>query len=74
MTIEERWPSPHCGNRRRVRWGQNEYFCFNCNWQTPFTEGELARLKVYRAAVNAGVYSDEIAARSAGMGHPAHPC
>jgi hypothetical protein len=69
MKIEERWPCPRCGNRRRMLWGVRTYFCFNCPYQTDspdvnvkFSGAELARLTMYRAAVRAGIYSDEVPA------------
>ena len=69
MKIEERWPCPRCGHRRRVLWGARTYVCFNSRFQTGspdgqprVADGELARLRLYRAAVAAGVYSDQVAA------------
>jgi hypothetical protein len=66
MQIEERWPCPRCGNRRRMLWRQRTYYCFNCRFETAstdwephrFTDAELARLTLYRSAVLAGLYSD----------------
>jgi hypothetical protein len=67
MKIEERWPCPRCGYQRRMLWGARTYVCFNCRFQTDspdghvqFSDAELARLTMYRAAVHAGVYSDEV--------------
>lgn len=66
--IEERRPCARCRNRRTVRFGATS-FCFNCRahrdaWTDegyPFTDTELARLHVYRAAVRAGFYTDRLA-------------
>ena len=71
ITILEQ-PCPHCANRRIVRLGRSsELFCFNCRrrWDSsefevnnsyghPFTEAELARLRIYRAAIRGGFYND----------------
>ena len=69
FVIEES-PCPHCKNPRTVRCGTIG-FCFNCRgqWRTDsgaataepryaFTNAELNRLEVYRAAVRAGFYSE----------------
>ena len=33
MLIEDRWPCPHCGNRRTVRVTARRYLCFHCRQQ-----------------------------------------
>ena len=73
--IEERWPCPACGNRRTIQCGRQTNYCFNCGslngirvrrrsgWQarpTPWTDAEIARLTIYRAAVRAGLYTDAV--------------
>ncbi|MBV9171411.1 MAG: hypothetical protein JOZ81_15140 [Chloroflexi bacterium] len=76
MQVEERWPCPGCGNRRTLKWARGRYHCFNCKHQwdqrerqpklvditTLFSPAELERLCVYRRAVQAGFYSDELVA------------
>ena len=56
---------PRCRIRRTVRVGMSDQaLCFNCRhrWDTrlatPFSRAELARLSVYRRAVQVGFYSD----------------
>jgi hypothetical protein len=65
MRIEERLPL--CDNRRRMLWDERTYLCFKCRFRTDspggyvkFSDFELARLTMYRAAVRAGLYSDEV--------------
>jgi hypothetical protein len=58
MTIQHQ-SCPHCGIRRTVSlFGQRH--CFNCRnvRALPFTPRELQRLRMYRGAVRAGIYSD----------------
>jgi hypothetical protein len=69
MKIKERRPYPRGGHRRRVLWSGRTYVCFNCrlqigspDGQLRVTDGELGRLRLYRAAVTARVYSDQVAA------------
>jgi hypothetical protein len=56
---------PRCANRRTVRVGSMlRLFCFNCrhSWAPTyqFTPVELARLATYRAAVQAGFFTDQL--------------
>ena len=69
---------PHCAHRRTVRIGGSQLpFCFNCRQRCdpaarprptetadtlPFTPAELARLRIYRRAVQAGFYRDTLPA------------
>ena len=69
MMIEERRACPRCGNRRRVLRGAGRAYCFNCRLESeiptgpvPFNDAELARLRLYYAAVWARFYTDDIAA------------
>jgi hypothetical protein len=78
--VIEHDPCPRCSNLRTVRFSSNSY-CFNCRllWSGdsfidgadepaasyPFTESELVRLRVYRAAVRAGFYTERL--RGAGV-------
>ena len=71
-TIQER-PCPRCAIRRTVRIARAS-FCFNCrlHWdgqwgqrsaapvepRYAFSAAEITRLKIYRAAVRAGFYTD----------------
>jgi hypothetical protein len=72
-TIQER-PCPRC-NIRRTASIANASFCFNCRLQWgkalgaseprpeppyTFTAAETARLTIYRAAIRAGFYSDQV--------------
>jgi hypothetical protein len=48
-------------------WGERTYLCFNCRFRTDspgghvkFSDSELARLTMYRAAIRAGLYSDDV--------------
>jgi hypothetical protein len=73
MRIEERWPCAACQNKRTVRFGDNREHCFNCGSQWPrvptrlvFSEAELRRLVVYRRAIRAGFYTDELHVKYAG--------
>jgi hypothetical protein len=59
MKIEERWPCPRCGHRRRVLWGARTHVCFNCGFQADLPDAEPA---FTGAAEAAGVYSDRVAA------------
>ena len=57
-------PCAHCLNLRTVRTGTITY-CFNCGGKDfvtiyPFTAAELQRLCIYRVAVRAGFFTDEI--------------
>ena len=73
MQVDERWPCPRCGNRRTLTWARGRYHCFNCKHQWTlaagrsvaaahvFTSDQLARLTIYREAVRAGFYTDELA-------------
>jgi hypothetical protein len=69
LTIEDRWPCVFCSNRRTVRWNLQVKYCFNCHrrWRSPveaapFSNDELARLRAYRAAIQAGFHSDQLRA------------
>ena len=60
--IEQR-VCPSCGIHRTGRQVRSTTaFCFNCHhqWEAgyPFNAEELARLRIYRAAVRAGFYTD----------------
>jgi hypothetical protein len=83
MIIEERWPCPACGNRRTIQCGRQTNYCFNCGslngvrvrarsvWPTRptlWTDAEIARLTIYRAAVRAGLYTDAVDAGRGGRG------
>ena len=68
MTIVER-TCPRCTIKRTVQWGRWGAFCFNCRLHLDgtassstmayrFQPAELVRLKLYRAAIAHGVYSD----------------
>ena len=66
---------PRCSNLRTARFGTASY-CFNCRLQWsgdalldaadepqasyPFTAAELVRLRMYRAAVRVGFYTDRL--------------
>jgi hypothetical protein len=62
---------PRCSNLRTARFGVVSY-CFNCRTQWndptdaagetdyPFSPEELGRMRVYRAAVRAGFYTDRV--------------
>jgi len=78
-TIQER-PCPRCAIRRTASIASAS-FCFNCrlHWGKalgvsesrleppyPFTAAETARLTIYRAAVQAGFYSDQSETRPRG--------
>jgi hypothetical protein len=72
MRIEVRWPCAACQNKRTVRLGDNVEHCFNCGSQWPrvrvrlaFSDSELRRLAVYRRAVRAGFYMDELRVETA---------
>jgi hypothetical protein len=68
LTIKEA-PCPRCANKRTANLGTHGSVCFNCRhrFEPPrptanlaaFSASELARLEVYRAAVQAGFYTDE---------------
>jgi hypothetical protein len=73
FVIEER-VCPRCQILRTVRFGRT-LFCFNCRWSSEaatvapapsdsyaFSPEDLARLRVYRAAVRHGFYTDELRA------------
>ncbi|MBV9322209.1 MAG: hypothetical protein JO352_00305 [Chloroflexi bacterium] len=64
--VIEELPCPNCRNLRTVRFGTTS-FCFNCRTQRdesalsyPFSDAQLARLRVYRAAVRNHFYSDQL--------------
>jgi hypothetical protein len=65
LTIKEA-PCPRCANKRTASMGTPGSICFNCRhkWEPAtvfaFTADELARLKIYRAAVRAGFYFDNL--------------
>jgi hypothetical protein len=70
--IEHR-PCPRCDNRRTARFGTTS-FCFNCRSRVSddidlitaedmsyeFTSEELLRLVMYRDAIRAGLYTDQL--------------
>jgi hypothetical protein len=69
--VIQEYPCPRCSNRRTIRLGTTENsFCFNCRHAFAgrraastllrhiFGPSELARLERYRAAIQAGVFSD----------------
>jgi hypothetical protein len=65
---------PRCAIRRTVQKGQWGLVCMNCRWRSfggdsvaehvpstwRFTPAELRRLEMYRAAVQAGFYTDTL--------------
>jgi len=60
MTIFE-FACGRCGVQRRVRLFDGTLVCLNCRLRRQvFTESELVRLTMYRAAVRAGLYSDDL--------------
>jgi hypothetical protein len=73
FVIEHR-ACPRCQIMRTVSFGRT-LFCFNCRWSSEtaaiaaassdsysFSPEELARLRVYRAALRDGFYTDELPA------------
>ena len=74
--IDNVTPCPRCGNRPTLLLYDRSSLCMNCrlHWRPGsvgksqakvplgyvFSSKELSRLRVYRAAVVAGYYSDEI--------------
>jgi hypothetical protein len=73
MTVQER-ACPACRIRRTLRLWGGRSLCANCKCQwparqipgecasipDPFTSGELARLRNYRAAIASGLYTDSL--------------
>jgi hypothetical protein len=61
---------PRCDQPRTIRIGLTEGYCLDCglSWSlfadtdpsVQFTEQELARLRIYRAAVRAGFFNEAV--------------
>jgi hypothetical protein len=72
MHIDERWPCARCQNKRTVHLGPAAQVCFNCGYTSPslrhplnpprdlFSDAEVLRLMIYRRAVRAGFYTDQL--------------
>jgi hypothetical protein len=75
MAIIEEIACPHCGHSRSVRLNEKHYICWYCRfrWRVsdgtpvsmttypfPFTHAEMTRLELYRAAIAAGCYTDDV--------------
>jgi hypothetical protein len=89
--IVQEQPCPRCANRRTVSAAAHGSFCFNCGlqWSAPtpsatahrmhavaFTPLQFARFGNYRAAVQAGFYTDwpamrqDVACQGFAVGRP----